>query len=173
MSLEDWAADKAHEWLDARYGKLPESATGLMFLAQWLLTEALPAALADPETQAAMLEDLGIDGGATFSGVTVHDSSGEHRLTWRERFDREQQEKWEQQKWGVLVNDLDRCQHGRHEGNVCSSCGGPSIGNPQMQPGTVIGHTMSAVPITVPLREDRHRIEAWVAPPSASDKGAD
>lgn len=30
----------------------------------------------------------------------------------------------------TIVSDLDRCEHGRHEGDVCSSCGGPSKGNP-------------------------------------------
>lgn len=32
--------------------------------------------------------------------------------------------------WHQLVLDLDRCEHGRHEGDVCGSCGGPSKGNP-------------------------------------------
>jgi len=29
-----------------------------------------------------------------------------------------------------ILSDLDRCEHGRHEGDECYGCGGPSKGNP-------------------------------------------
>lgn len=32
--------------------------------------------------------------------------------------------------FAVLVSDLDRCPHGRHKGDVCGGCNGPSLGNP-------------------------------------------
>lgn len=50
----------------------------------------------------------------------------------------------------TLLADLDRCVHGRHEGDVCSNCGGPSRGNPHAPAGTIIGTNLSGWPIVVP-----------------------
>lgn len=41
-----------------------------------------------------------------------------------------------------ILNDLDRCEHGRHEGDYCASCGGPSKGNPKFREGETIGYTL-------------------------------
>lgn len=41
-----------------------------------------------------------------------------------------------------ILGDLDRCEHGRHEGDDCSSCGGPSKGNPKFPAGEAIGYTL-------------------------------
>lgn len=54
-----------------------------------------------------------------------------------------------------LLSDLDRCEHGRHKGDVCGGfppggCNGPSQGNSFLQPGQRIGTTISGNPITVP-----------------------
>lgn len=38
----------------------------------------------------------------------------------------------------MLVADLDRCEHGRHEGDVCSGCGGPSHGG-VLDEGVLVG----------------------------------
>lgn len=62
--------------------------------------------------------------------------------------------------WQALVFNLDRCEHGRHEGDLCSGCHGPSLGNPFMgaQDGRAafevvprqIGFTIIANPIVIP-----------------------
>lgn len=84
----------------------------------------------------------------------------------------------------LLVNDLDRCEHGRHEGDVCSGvtgCNGPSLGNPlhdskrgrgdqriwdrlDCRPHRLVGFTISAEPIIDPGRELRHDPAQWIAP---------
>lgn len=68
----------------------------------------------------------------------------------------------------AMVADLDRCVHGRHRGDVClgtRGCGGPSVGNLLLPPGTVIGHDISGRPYTVPERTAAHRaVEAWLPP---------
>jgi hypothetical protein len=61
---------------------------------------------------------------------------------------------------GVLV-DLDRCQHGRHQGDDCGSCGGRSRGNPHMPPGQVIGYGLRGDQIVMPTRETKHDPDAW------------
>jgi len=60
-----------------------------------------------------------------------------------------------------VLLDLDRCMHGRHQGDECGSCNGPSKGNPNMPPGRVIGYGLYADPIVVPERADRHDAKAW------------
>lgn len=62
------------------------------------------------------------------------------------------------QDWQLLVFDLDRCEHGRHEGDWCSGCNGPSLGNPFMggsrrvEPFSCrqIGFNISGDPIAIP-----------------------
>jgi len=60
-----------------------------------------------------------------------------------------------------VLLDLDRCMHGRHQGDTCNDCGGPSLGNPHMPAGTVVGYDISARPITMPAREHKHDAQAW------------
>lgn len=60
-----------------------------------------------------------------------------------------------------VLLDLDRCMHGRHQGDECGSCGGPSKGNHNMPPGRVIGYGLYADPIVMPERADRHEAKAW------------
>lgn len=63
---------------------------------------------------------------------------------------------------GAILLDLDRCQHGRHQGDDCFGCdGGRSVGNPLLPPGTVIGYDISGRPYTVPERGDRHDPAMW------------
>lgn len=69
------------------------------------------------------------------------------------------------QRLATILYDLDRCQHGRHEGDVCSGesgCNGPSKGNPHVKTGDVIGYTIDRKPITMPERGRRHDPDAWV-----------
>lgn len=77
-------------------------------------------------------------------------------------------------EWRRLVLDLDRCEHGRHEGDPCSGesgCNGPSKGNPLIAaesylaeqrledrfgfgkvPPRLIGFGLDGVPICIPER---------------------
>lgn len=90
---------------------------------------------------------------------------GDKRLTWREAFERVDSERKRYQSMATTLTDLDRCEHGRHEGDVCGSCGGPSKGNPIMEAAgrpplaqwepRRIGTDLSGKPIIVPRRGER------------------
>ncbi|WP_328439338.1 hypothetical protein OHA71_23660 [Streptomyces sp. NBC_00444] len=69
-------------------------------------------------------------------------------------------ERWALRLVGIL-SDLDRCQHGRHEGDPCGSCGGLSDGNPNVGPGRVIGHGVYGNPIVLPTRDRKTDPAAW------------
>lgn len=61
-----------------------------------------------------------------------------------------------------VLADLDRCLHGRHEGDSCFDCpGGRSAGNPLMPAGERIGTTYTGRPIVMPTRERRRDPDAW------------
>ena len=66
--------------------------------------------------------------------------------------------------WAALVADLDRCQHGRHQGDACGpadACTGTSAGNPHLRPGDVIGYSLRRDPIVMPDRDHKHDPAAW------------
>lgn len=67
-----------------------------------------------------------------------------------------------------ILTDLDRCQHGRHQGDPCGpadDCNGTSAGNPWLQPGMVIGHGLRGDPIVMPDRDHKHDPAAWRVQP--------
>ncbi|MGW8679598.1 hypothetical protein ACWGNN_00765 [Streptomyces sp. NPDC055817] len=66
--------------------------------------------------------------------------------------------------WAALVANLDRCEHGRHQGDDCGSCGGVSRGNPHMIPGSVIGYGLRGDKIVMPDRDHKHDPAAWRQP---------
>jgi hypothetical protein len=69
--------------------------------------------------------------------------------------------------WAALVADLDRCQHGRHQGDACGpadACTGVSAGNPHLRPGTVIGYGLRGDHIVMPDRDHKHDPAAWRRP---------
>ncbi|MFJ2007036.1 hypothetical protein [Streptomyces chartreusis] len=68
-----------------------------------------------------------------------------------------------------ILSDLDRCQHGRHEGDPCGSCGGLSTGNPYPAPGRVIGHGVYGNPIVLPTRDRKTDPAAWRHTTTAKD----
>jgi len=68
--------------------------------------------------------------------------------------------------WRTLLADLDRCQHGRHVGDACGSCGTVSHGNPHMAVGDVIGYGIHGHQIVMPDRDHKHDPAAWRAQPS-------
>lgn len=61
----------------------------------------------------------------------------------------------------AVLGELDRCEHGRHEGDECGDCGGRSQGNPHMRPGIVIGYSLRRGNIVMPSRADKHDPDAW------------
>ena len=63
---------------------------------------------------------------------------------------------------GRILTDLDRCEHGRHEGDACFGCpGGVSVGN--VKTGGVIGYSLRATHrYVMPPRGQRHKWEAYV-----------
>ncbi|MEU4154793.1 hypothetical protein [Streptomyces antimycoticus] len=67
--------------------------------------------------------------------------------------------------WAALAADLDRCQHGRHQGDDCGDCGGRSRGNHHLRPGTVIGYGLRGDHIVMPDRDHKHDPAAWRAQP--------
>lgn len=74
-------------------------------------------------------------------------------------------------EWGVstsndnlarVLMDLDRCEHGRHEGDACFDCpDGTSVGNPRFPTGERIGTRLYGQPIVVPPRGRRNDPAAW------------
>lgn len=66
-----------------------------------------------------------------------------------------------EQALSIILQDLDRCEHGRHRGDVCSGysilkphagCnGGISLGNPFFAPGRPIGYNRSGEPYIFPV----------------------
>lgn len=120
------------------------------------------------ESQAARIEELEAERVSTLSVGGV-------QLTWQEAANHYREAADTARRYQSILFDLDRCEHGRHEGDVCSSCGGPSLGNPQLDrtrivkgvstllPKRCIGFDLSARPIVVPMRDDPHTPEAWIA----------
>ncbi|MET7944251.1 hypothetical protein [Streptomyces sp. NPDC005302] len=67
-----------------------------------------------------------------------------------------------------ILTDLDRCRHGRHEGDPCGpadECNGTSAGNPWLRPGMVIGHDRHGDEIVMPDRDHKHDPAAWRTTP--------
>ncbi|MGW6531424.1 hypothetical protein [Streptomyces venezuelae] len=63
-----------------------------------------------------------------------------------------------------ILTDLDRCQHGRHQGDPCGpadACDGTSAGNPHLRPGAVIGYGLRGDQIVMPDRDHKHDPAAW------------
>jgi hypothetical protein len=87
---------------------------------------------------------------------------GDHTMTpvEQERYF-EDRARTAEQLAGVLA-DLDRCEHGRHEGDNCFGCEGPSVGNLIAQERR-IGTTLGARPIRVPERGKGHIADDWIA----------
>ena len=84
-----------------------------------------------------------------------------HRLTWREAAEHLEGQRVRLQALAQVLSDLDRCEHGRHQQDDCSGCGGPSKGNPHAPAGTIIGYGLGGEVIVQPLRERRSDPKAW------------
>jgi hypothetical protein len=74
---------------------------------------------------------------------------------------RQKEETYRTEAAVMLLSDLDRCEHGRHVGDICSGqagCNGPSHGNQYLTPGFRIGTTMSGKPIIIPAIDRRSNL---------------
>lgn len=91
------------------------------------------------------------------------------RLSWREVAERARAESLRANAYLSVLSDLSRCEHGRHLGDMCSSCGGPSIGNTILTPGMVVGHDISGRPITVPARAQFASADEWRTPSAPAE----
>lgn len=61
-----------------------------------------------------------------------------------------------------ILTDLDRCAHGRHQGDPCVGCPeGVSPGNPHLVPGDVIGYDIAGDPYIVPLQRPLADPAGW------------
>lgn len=79
-------------------------------------------------------------------------------------------EPWRELAYVLL--DLDRCEHGRHEGDPCSgggNCHSLSAGNPHLPPGSTIGYSLRRGPIVMPHRDDKHDAANWVPRTGGAD----
>ncbi len=75
--------------------------------------------------------------------------------------------------WAALLADLDRCEHGRHQGDPCGpdgACTGTSTGNPHLRPGQTIGYGLRGDRIVMPDREGKHDPAAWRTTTPGSDQ---
>lgn len=62
-----------------------------------------------------------------------------------------------------ILQDLDRCQHGRHMIDHCLMHAGGNAGNPNLRPGQVIGYTVHGHQIIMPEdAADRVDPEKWI-----------
>lgn len=104
---------------------------------------------------------------------------GGRRLTWKEATEHYRTGEARQMAFAQILHDLDRCEHGRHEDDDCSGCGGPSHGNPILprevpddRPPQVfmvprplhrqIGYALSGTPIVMPEGRHKYEPEAWI-----------
>lgn len=91
------------------------------------------------------------------SNVTIN---GE-RQTWQQLYERESAARERLEAFRRILSDLSRCSHGRHKGDICSNCGGPSLGNPHAIPGSVIGYDIGGRPYVVPAKAQFASPEEW------------
>lgn len=97
-----------------------------------------------------------------YSDTSVFDSeTGDmRRLTWRELADERRKEVNRLSRFATMVGDLDRNEHGRHEGDVDGN--DVSDGNPHIRPGETFAYSLhGAVEYRMPERGQRHDPDAW------------
>lgn len=99
----------------------------------------------DVDAGIAAWETRSFDGVWSNSGVAVPGRPSKLRsLSWRELYEREREAHRAAQERAALVDDIDRCEHGRHRGDGCAGCGGLSLGNPLLRDGAVtLAYTIS------------------------------
>lgn len=96
------------------------------------------------------------------SNVTIN---GE-RQTWQQLYEREHAKVLELEGYRIMLADLSRNEHGRHQGDGdVYDPSGMSQGNPHLKTGDVIGYTLGgASKYVVPEPRLRGDIRAWRVP---------
>ena len=62
-----------------------------------------------------------------------------------------------------ILTDLDRCMHGRHQGDACFDCpNGESVGNHILPTGAVVGYGLYGLRYVMPERGRLNDPEAWL-----------
>jgi hypothetical protein len=84
-----------------------------------------------------------------------------HRYTWKELARSADEKRAALGAWQTICQDLDRCEHGRHEDDVCDGCGGYSKGNPLLGENRAIGFSLDGIPIAVPPRARKGDPNEW------------
>lgn len=80
--------------------------------------------------------------------------------TWQQLYERERTRCVELQSYRVMLSDLDRNEHGRHEGDIDGAS--PSLGNPHLKTGDVIGYSLGGSwKYVVPESRLRGNLDAW------------
>lgn len=125
----------------------------------------VPGALKDAnEAMNAYAAGIRADVEARLLSGTLAFEGGEMRaLTWQEVAEKARAEVTALNAYRSVLSDLSRCEHGRHLGDVCSACGGASVGNKTLTPGMVIGHDISGRSITVPAKAQFATADDWLA----------
>lgn len=85
--------------------------------------------------------------------------------TWRQLAEERAAELSRLRDFQTMVLDLDRNEHGRHEGDAdVGDPSGVSIGNPHIRPGQVFAYSIAGDrrPYVMPERGRRHDPAAWV-----------
>lgn len=99
-----------------------------------------------------------IDPGNGFSGMSVNGKP----LTWKERVEHEQKQKFLLQEAARFMSDLDRSPSGRHQGDgEYQDPTGISQGNPHLKVGQIIGYSMRGKPYIVPEAPFRGNLRSW------------
>jgi acyl-CoA synthetase (AMP-forming)/AMP-acid ligase II len=96
----------------------------------------------------------------TETDVWSRQSINGERQTWRQLYERAEAERQALQHRSVILSDLNRCEHGRHAGDVCSNCNGPSHGNPRLSDDRIVGFDISGNGWRVPDHTSSPA-EAW------------
>lgn len=103
-----------------------------------------------------------VTGNDPLSTTSVSEGGVWRRLTWKEIALDAQEKVTALGRWQALCMDLDRCEHGRHEGDICDGCGGPSHGNYDIDDEKAIGHDIGGNVIRVPPRGPKNDPADWI-----------
>jgi hypothetical protein len=88
---------------------------------------------------------------------------GDRQLSWRECLEAERERNLKLSVWAGMWSDLDRSQHGRHEGDAeGQDPTGISQGNPFIAEGDWFGFDIAGRPYRMPPRGQRGKPEAWL-----------
>lgn len=91
------------------------------------------------------------------------DRGGHHeRLTWKELYEQEKERRIRAEQFQKILMDLDRNEHGRHEGDAdVGDPTGVSQGNPWIRTYEAIGYDIGGRVYRMPDRANRHNPAAW------------